>query len=275
MRTFNILVSKYFKEKVKLSEVLLKATSLGHEVLADAAAKGAVWHQKNGKGKILKIRTTSIIVAPEDKINFYYDPRILTLPMLVSVECLYEAAQYGIWLKPAGVLPQGTQSSDHTSLLRYVEKQKKKDVFLIHRLDRETEGLMIIGYTSEAAAKLGNLFLHNKIKKTYQAVVKGELETGYKSTINDSLDGKDAITHFEVLGNQNGKSLLSINIDTGRLHQIRRHLEIIGYPVMGDPKYGKGNKNREGLKLLAKALNFIDPWTLKAVSVSLGHDLTY
>jgi tRNA pseudouridine32 synthase/23S rRNA pseudouridine746 synthase len=100
------------------------------------------------------------------------------------------------------------------------------------------------------------------------------LERGHRQTITDSLDGKEAITHFEVLGNGNGRSLLLINIDTGRLHQIRRHLDIIGYPVMGDPKYGKGNKNREGLQLLAKSLNFIDPWTRQSVEMSVETDLS-
>lgn len=273
MRTFNINVSKYFTEKAKLGEVLQKATSLEPGVLADAAHKGAVWHQKLGKGKILKVRDMRVIVNPADKLTLYFDPRILSYPELTEAQCLYEAPQYGIWLKAAGVLPQGTQTGDHTSLLRFVEKQKKKETYLVHRLDRETEGLMIVGYTSEAAGKLGDLFQRNKVTKTYQAIVKGEIERGHRQTINDSLDGKEAVTHFEVLENGHGKSLLTIRIDTGRLHQIRRHLEAIDHPVMGDPKYGRGNKNRDGLKLLAKSLSFVDPWTQQLVEVELEHNL--
>ncbi|MBA2403738.1 MAG: RNA pseudouridine synthase, partial [Bdellovibrionales bacterium] len=105
-------------------------------------------------------------------------------------------------------------------------------------------------------------------------IVRGEIERGHRQTITDSLDGKEAITHFEVLANSNGKSLLTIKIDTGRLHQIRRHLDIIGFPIMGDPKYGTNNKNRQGLMLLAKSLNFIDPWTKKPVEMAVGFDLT-
>lgn len=274
MRTFNIIVSKYFTEKTKLGVVLQKSTSMTPDVLADAAAKGGVWHQKGGKGKILRLRSLDILIAPEDKLTLYYDPRVLSFPELTEAKCLYETPHYGIWLKAAGVMPQGTQVSDHTSLLRYVEKFKKKEAYLIHRLDRETEGLMIIGYTSEGAAKLSDLFQRNKIVKTYQAIVKGEIERGHRQTISDSLDGKEAITHFEVLANGNGRSLLSVKIDTGRLHQIRRHLDIIGHPVMGDPKYGQGNKNRDGLKLLAKSLNFEDPWTRKRIEMTVEIDLT-
>jgi len=273
MRTFNINVSKYFTAKIKLGEVLHKVTSLDPSILSDAAQKGAVWIQKGGKGKILKLRSTDAIVDPDDKVNFYYDPRVLSYPELTNAECVLETQDYGIWIKPAGVLPQGTQTGDHTALLRIIEKLKKKEVYLIHRLDRETEGLMVVGYTSDAASRLSDLFAKNKIIKTYQAIVKGELERGLRKTITDSLDGKEAITHFEVLENVNGKSLLEIRIDTGRLHQIRRHLDGIGYPIMGDPKYGKGNKNREGLKLLAKSLAFKDPWTGQKVEVALGSQL--
>lgn len=274
MRTFHILVSKHFTTKSKLGEVLQKSTSMSIDALADATLKGGVWLQKGGKGKTLRTRSLDILVSPDDKIIFYYDSRILLYPELTEAECFLETTHYGIWLKAAGVLPQGTQVSDHTSLLRYVEKFKKKEVFLVHRLDRETEGLMLIGYSSEGAAKLSDLFQKNKITKTYQAIVKGELLVGFKQTISEPLDGKEAITHFEVLAHGNGVSHLSIKIDTGRLHQIRRHLDFVGHPIMGDPKYGRGNKNKDGLKLLAKSLNFIDPWTKQTVEIAVTTDLS-
>ncbi len=274
MKTYQILVSKHFTSKTKLGEVLQKVTSFDFKILADAAAKGAVWFQKQGKGKILRIRSLHLEMDPKDKITFYYDPKILSIPEITEADCLYESSHYSIWFKAAGVLPQGTQTSDHTSLLRYVERIRKKDVYLVHRLDRETAGLMIIGHTSEAAAKLGDLFQKNKIQKTYEAIVKGQLERGLKHTINDSLDGKAATTHFEVLANDETKSLLRLTIETGRLHQIRRHLEAYGYPVMGDPKYGKGNKNRQGLQLLARSLSFIDPWSRSEVVAHLESGLT-
>jgi tRNA pseudouridine32 synthase / 23S rRNA pseudouridine746 synthase len=274
MKTFTFKVSKYSSGKIKLGEVLQTATGLEFTDLAEAAAKGAVWHQKQSRGKILRIRSLHIEIDPNDSITFYYDKKILSLPELKDAECIADNTNYGVWLKTAGVMPQGTQAGDHTALLRLVEKKKKKDVFLVHRLDRETEGLMVIAYNSQAAGLLSELFLKNKITKTYQAVVKGELPKGSKQTINYSLDGKEAITHYEVLDVADGKSLLKLRIDTGRLHQIRRHLEFIGYPVMGDPKYGKGNKNRDGLKLLAKSLSFIDPWTKKTMDYELTLNLS-
>jgi tRNA pseudouridine32 synthase/23S rRNA pseudouridine746 synthase len=73
----------------------------------------------------------------------------------------------------------------------------------------------------------------------------------------------------EVLEARDAKAIVRVKIDTGRLHQIRRHLEFVGHPIMGDPKYGRGNKNKDGLKLVATQLTFEDPWTGKSETYSL------
>jgi tRNA pseudouridine32 synthase / 23S rRNA pseudouridine746 synthase len=260
MKTFSIKASQYFSQSFKLGELLHSVTKLDFVELSSAAAKGAVWVQKNAKGKITRARSLHVTLAPEDVISFYYDPYVLALPEVMSAEAIFDSSHYGVWVKESGVLSQGGQSGDHTSLLRYVEKIKKKDVFLVHRLDRETTGLMVVAYHSQGAAKLSDLFQNNKIAKTYQAIVKGALPEGETGAITFSLDGKKATTHFKVLATKNSQSLLELTIETGRFHQIRRHLDMIGHPVMGDPRYGKGNKNKEGLKLLAWSLSFVDPW---------------
>ena len=274
MRTYKTKVKKYFPERTTLGEVLLKMTNLPPKELGEAASKGAVWIQRSGKGKILRIRVLKESVSPEDVIQLNYDPKVLKLPEVTHLDCLYEDSNYGIWIKPPGVVPQGSASSDHASLLRYVEKHRGKEVFLVHRLDRETEGLMIVAYNSKAAAYFSELFQKNKIQKEYQAIVLGEIEKGHKQTIAASLDDKEAITHIEVLGNNNNQSLLRVAIDTGRLHQIRRHLDFIGHPIMGDPKYGRGNKNKEGLKLVASSLTFHDPWLKKLQTFTLPNSLS-
>lgn len=274
MKTFKILVKKHFSQKVSLGEVLMKAADLSPSVLGEAATKGAVWIQKGGRGKILRIRLLKEVVSPNDLIFLYYDPKVLRHATVETLECVYEDHNYGIWIKPAGVVPQGSQSGDHASLLRYVEKVKDKDVYLVHRLDRETEGLMLIAYQSKAAAYFSDLFQKNKIKKIYEAIVVGSMPVGHRETISASLDDKEAITHVIVVDSQENRSLLQITIETGRLHQIRRHLDFIGHPVMGDPKYGKGNKNRQGLCLRAYALEFEDPWERKIKVFQLPTHLT-
>lgn len=269
MKTYKSAVSKFFPQGARLGDFLTKLTNLTTAELSDAAAKGAVWVQRRGKGKILRIRNLQERVSQEDIIQLFYDPKVLKLPEVSQLEAVFESSHYGVWIKPAGVVPQGSQAGDHASVLRYVEKAKKKEVYLVHRLDRETLGLMLVAYDSKAAALLSHFFLKNEIKKEYEAIVLGEMEIGHKETIKASLDDKEAITHIEVLDSKNNRSHLRVMIETGRLHQIRRHLDFIGHPVMGDPKYGKGNKNREGLKLVASSLSFTDPWSLKVQTFSL------
>lgn len=260
MKVYRGKVSKYFTKKTSLGEFLQKFTGLQNDMLNRATRYGAVFYQAQGKGKIERIRDLSAKVAPEDLIIFNFDAKVLSLPPFTDPVCLEENPQYGIYFKPAGVMSQGSESGDHTSILRAVELQQKKEVFLVHRLDRETAGLMVIAFKKEAAAKIGDLFQRNQVKKIYHAVVLGEMPVGEEQSIKASLDDKEATTHYKVLASQNHQSLLEVRIDTGRLHQIRRHLDFIGHPVMGDPKYGEGNKNREGMKLLAKTLSFQDPW---------------
>lgn len=261
-------------ESGTLAALLSQKSRLTPEIIADAAQKGAVWLQRGGKGKILRERNPAAPLKPGDVVTLYFDPKVLKITELSSAECIAEEKHFGVWVKKAGVVTQGTQTGDHASLLRYVERVRKKETFLVHRLDRETEGLTLIGYTSEGAAKLGKLFQDNKIKKTYEAIVLGTMTPGRKETIRASLDDKEAITHFEVLDSTESVSLLRVEIETGRLHQIRRHLDFIGHPVMGDPKYGKGNKNRKGLMLLAKSLSFVDPWTGSPKSFELPDGLS-
>lgn len=260
MKTYKGKIEKFFKVKVSLGEALEKMTGLKKEILAEACEKGAVWLQKGSKGKILRERSLSTVLNPQDTISLYYDPKVLKLPTVTNGECLYENKNYGIWIKEAGVVPQGTQAGDHASLLRYIEVKKRHEVFLVHRLDRETAGVMIFAYNTKAAGLMSDLFQKNLIHKEYEAVVLGSMKAGLKQTIQASLDDKSAITHYEVLESNEERSLLKVQIETGRLHQIRRHLDSIHHPVMGDPKYGKGNKNKNGLQLIAKSLSFEDPW---------------
>jgi tRNA pseudouridine32 synthase / 23S rRNA pseudouridine746 synthase len=274
MKTYRSTVSKISTTPLTLGEFLHRMTGLPLPQLSDAAAKGAVWLQRKGKGKILRERLIDSLLDPLDIVSFYHDPRILSLPEVTGAECLYEDQHFSVWHKPAGVVAQGTQSADHTSLLRYVEKVRNRETFLIHRLDRETAGLMIIGHTSAAANKLSALLVAHQIHKTYHAVVAGAMAGGHQGTINLSLDDKAAVTHYECLESTNNRSLLKVTIETGRLHQIRRHLSAIGHPVMGDPKYGSGNKNRQGLQLIASGLSFLDPWSKHPREFILPHNLT-
>ena len=100
----------------------------------------------------------------------------------------------------------------------------------------------------------------------------GDLKSKFPegAEINFKVDGKEARTTFKILEQKEHTAIVIAQIHTGRLHQIRRHFEELGYPVLGDPKYGVGNKNNEGIKLMAYQLKFVDPLSKKQINFELS-----
>lgn len=145
-------------------------------------------------------------------------------------------------------------------------------MFLVHRLDREAAGLVLLAHDGVAAAKLAGLFRDHRITKRYRVRVSGQLAVrGPEGVIALPLDGKAAQTEYRVTGydQASGTSTAEVRIRTGRLHQIRRHFDVIGYPVLGDPRYGSGNAHPEGLQLVACGLAFRCPFTGRRQSFEL------
>ena len=239
---------------------LAAASALSKSQIKDAMNKGAV-KLYNGK-KQKNLRRASYIPRPGERLELHYDPAILTLKPL-STTCVADEHRYSVWNKPVGMLAQGSLWGDHCALSRIVEKhfQPPRPVFLVHRLDREASGLMLLAHDQQAAAKLSQLFQNNAVHKVYRARVLGKPEP-LRGAIAYPLDGKDAQTEYRVLDYDTAKhsANLEVIIRTGRKHQIRRHLDRIGHPVLGDPQYGKNNKSGDGLQLIATELAFEDPF---------------
>ena len=149
---------------------------------------------------------------------------------------------------------------------------------IVHRLDKDTSGIIIVAKNDKAHINLSEQIKEHKVKKTYIALVRGIVKEN-EATINMPIGrsekdrkkmavtkkGKEAITHFKVLERYDKYTLLQVNIETGRTHQIRVHLSQIGYPIVGDEIYsnGKNEWNIKGQCLHAKSLEFTHPVTGK------------
>ena len=152
---------------------------------------------------------------------------------------------------------------------------------IVHRLDKNTSGLIIIAKTDLAHEKLVSLFKEKKIHKTYLAICKGNFKD--KKFRLENLIGRDpkerkrmavvekngklAISNFEVIDEVNNFTLLKVNIETGRTHQIRAHLKYLNHPILGDEIYGTPSKYISRQMLHAYILNFIHPITNKKITL--------
>jgi tRNA pseudouridine32 synthase/23S rRNA pseudouridine746 synthase len=268
MQKFTLNKAVSIDDPATACEFLANHTGLSKSRIKDAMTKGAVWLKKT-KGKQHRIRRATAAVRAGDILSINYDAGLLGLAPL-RPDLISDQHRYSVWHKPAGLMTQGTKFGDHCSLLRQAELffKSRREVFPVHRLDREAAGIVLLAHDKKAAGMLSGLFVSRQIIKRYHARVLGNLATkGPRGKIDQTLEGKSAVTEFAVTGYDPAANVSSVDviIHTGRKHQIRRHFEAIGFPVIGDPRYGQGNKNKSGLKLMATSLEFHCPFTDKGL----------
>ncbi len=249
-------------------DALAARSGLSRLRIKDAMAKGAVWLARAGR-KPERLRRVKTPLKPGDRLNLYYDSAVLALdpPRAVLVT---DARRYSVWHKPAGLLCEGSRFGDHATLAAQVAAHftPRREVYLVHRLDLEASGLIIIAHSRSAAAKLSALFQARSVDKRYRIEVLGDLRPlGASGRIDLPLDGKAAVTEYavETYREEDHRSVAHVRMLSGRYHQIRRHFEAIGHPVIGDPRYGRGIKDPGGLRLEAVGIAFVDPWSNRAV----------
>lgn len=203
----------------------------------------------------------------------------------IPVEIIYEDRDIIVVNKPKGMVVHPANGNPDGTLVNAIMAICKDSLSgiggeirpgIVHRLDKDTSGILIVAKNDKAHINLSEQIKEHKVKKTYIALVKGIVKEN-NATINMPIGrsekdrkkmavtkkGKEAITHFKVLKRYDKYTLLEINIETGRTHQIRVHLSQIGYPIVGDEVYSKGKNewNIKGQCLHAKSLDFKHPIT--------------
>ena len=265
---------------------LAEASGLSRQKLKQYMQKGCVWLERvNNKATnetedtvepttatqqayIQRLRRAKKVLNTTQILHFYYDESVLAAEIADAI-LIEDLGDYSIWNKPSGMLSQGSKWGDHTTIYRWAEKhlQPERPALIVHRLDRAANGLIILAHKKSVASQFSKLFEQRLIDKHYLVEVEGEFSTkiaGGESrlTINVAIDDRTAISHVTMLAFNVDKntSTLEVQIETGRKHQIRKHLSQIGFPVVGDRLYG-GNNISVDLQLKAKKLRFTCPIT--------------
>jgi len=205
-----------------------------------------------------------------DVVEIDYDHDKFTIPE-IKLEVLYEDDDCVVVVKPVGLLThsKGAFNPDASvatwlhnriedkDLIAQDEYQPNNRAGIVHRLDRATSGVMICAKTAPALTWLQKQFSQRKAKKTYVAITKGHFETEHAiidmpiernpkkpQTFRVGINGKPAITEYEVIGTSADESELRLQPQTGRTHQLRVHLSHIGHPISGDEMYGGAQADR-------------------------------
>ena len=187
---------------------------------------------------------------------------------------------YGLLSMGNDKVKEGTAYSILKDYVKWVDPRQK--IFVVHRLDRDTSGLMMFAKNIEAKEAMQHNWNNMVLNRTYVAVVEGKVEddegtirtylaenSKYEVYVTENPDeGQLAVTRFKVLARKNGYTLMELELDTGRKNQIRVHMKHIGHPIAGDRRYGAKSSPIHRLALHARTLRFAHPATRREMDFS-------
>ncbi|MDF4023670.1 23S rRNA pseudouridine(1911/1915/1917) synthase RluD [Luteibacter sp. PPL201] len=291
-------------------------TTVRHEATVPVAAAGRRFDQSlaemfpdysrsrlTGWIKEGKVTLDGAVVAPRHLVRgnervvleAELEAEVDAQPEAIALSILHEDADLMVIDKPVGLVvhpgagnPAGTMLNallHHDPALAEIPRGG-----IVHRLDKDTSGLMVVAKTLAAQTALVGMLSRHEVHRQYEAVVLGTLVAGgtvdeaigrhqhdrLKQGVRDvEMGGKEAVTHYRVRERFRAHTVLQCNLETGRTHQIRVHLSHIGHPLVGDPLYGNGLRLPRGAsQLLIDALRGFRRQALHAEKLAFEHPVT-
>ncbi|MFH1088719.1 MAG: RluA family pseudouridine synthase [Patescibacteria group bacterium] len=278
---------KKFRFKVKVNEagerldawLTQKITGFSRNVIAQAIKSGQVW--LDGK----KVQPKTLVRVGQMAMVTINIPSAEIIPESKTIDIIYQNKHLAVINKSAGMVmhPAGSHKS---GTLANALKAKFHNFYLVHRLDKDTSGVVVVALDEPTKNYLSKLFQDRKIKKTYLALVVGKvtpkeayldfpIKRGKSGKFESLSGGRIAKSHYQVKEYFPGYTLVEVHPETGRTHQIRVHFKTIKHPVVGDAMYGKAVPNLSRQFLHAYKIEFNDKTGKHhSYTVSLPDDLT-
>lgn len=232
-----------------------------------------------------------------DKVSLFVEPpkEIDVIPVNIPVEILFEDSDLIIVNKPKGMPVHPSNGHFDDTLVNSLLYSHGKELSgingvlrpgIVHRIDMDTTGSLVVCKNDEIHRKMGEIFKNHDITRVYVGIVHGIFKDK-EGTVNAPIgrdpkfrlkmavigSGKPAVTHYKVLEEYNGYSLVEFRLETGRTHQIRVHMAYLHHPILGDPLYGPKKQpfKLEGQCLHAQIIGFVHPKTGKYIEVSCDY----
>ena len=270
------------KNNIRIDSYITEETDYSRSKIAKGIKEGKILVNNKPVQASYKVKEKDIIeIEPLEEV-------IDVIPEKMDLDIVYEDEYLAIINKKSGVVVHPAVGNySHTLVnglmdhFNTISKEKTIRPGIVHRLDKDTSGLMVVAKNDKVHEQLSNMIKEKQVERKYLALVWGivkhekgtidapigrDINNRQKYTVTD-INSKDSITHFKTLKRYKEATLIECKLDTGRTHQIRVHMEYIGHPVVNDPVYGRRKIiNNFGQMLHSKSIKFTHPVTKELLS---------